>query len=67
MNTITVFPKNTEEKNAIKNFLESQKIKFEALIDKLPEMKIDADFVSSMEQSFREVMSDKIPMREFKI
>lgn len=67
MNTITVFPKNTEEKNAIKNFLESQKIKFEALIDKLPEMKIDADFVSSMELSFREVMSDKIPMREFKI
>ncbi len=67
MNTITVFPKNTEEKNAIKNFLESQKIKFEALIDKLPEMKIDADFVSSMEISFREVMSDKIPMREFKI
>ncbi len=67
MNTINVFPKNIDEKNAITAFLESQKIKFEELIDKIPEIKINSDFLESMELSFKEVMSDKIRMREFKI
>ncbi len=67
MNTINVFPKSIEEKNAIKTFLESQKIKFDELIDKIPEIKINSDFLESMELSFKEVMSDKIQMREFKI
>ncbi len=67
MNTIKIFPKNIEEKNAITAFLESQKIKFDELIDKIPEIKINSDFLESMELSFKEVMSDKIQMREFKI
>ncbi len=67
MNTIKVFPKNSEEKNAIKTFLESQKIKFDELIDKIPEININSDFLESMEQSFKAVMSDKIPMREFNL
>ncbi len=67
MNTINVFPKTIEEKNALKAFLESQKIKFDELIDKIPEIKINSDFLESMELSFKEVMSDKIQMREFKI
>ncbi len=67
MNTINVFPKSIEEKNALTAFLESQKIKFDELIDKIPEIKINSDFLESMELSFKEVMSDKIQMREFKI
>ncbi len=65
MNTIKVFPKNIEEKNAIKAFLDTQNIKFEISEEKNLEMKFDSDFLNSMEQSFKEVMSDKIPMREF--
>ncbi len=65
MNTIQVFPKNIDEKNAIKTFLESQSIKFEIIEEKKLEMKFDAEFLNSMEQSFKNVMSDKIHMREF--
>ncbi len=65
MNPIHVFPKNLEEKKAIQTFLESQNIKFEINEEKNLEMKFDSDFLNSMEQSFKEVMSDKIPMREF--
>lgn len=65
MNTIQAFPKNIEEKKAIQTFLESQNIKFEITEEKVLEMKFDSEFLNSMEQSFKEVMSDKIPMREF--
>ena len=65
MNKIAVFPKNIEEKNEILSFLKSKNIKFDFSEDKISELKLDDDFLTSMETSFRTVMSDKIAMREF--
>ena len=65
MNKIAVFPKNLEEKNEILSFLKSKNIKFDSSEDEISEMKLDDDFLTSMETSFRTVMSDKIAMREF--
>jgi uncharacterized membrane protein YcgQ (UPF0703/DUF1980 family) len=67
MKKITVLPENTEQKNAVLEFLKSQKIKFEEIVDKTQERLYDADFIESMELSFKEVMGDKISMRKFSI
>ncbi len=67
MKKITVLPENTEQKNAVLEFLKSQKIKFEEIVDKTQERLYDADFIESMELSFKEVMGDKISMRKFSL
>ena len=67
MKKITVLPENREQKNAVLEFLKSQKIKFEEIVDKTQERLYDADFIESMELSFKEVMGDKISMRKFSL
>jgi hypothetical protein len=65
MDKFIIYPKNNEEKKAIQAFLETQKIKFEHSQEKEAQRLYDADFIDSMEQSFKTVMEGKISMRKF--
>ena len=56
---VELFDKTAESKI---NFTE-----FEEIVEKTQERLYDADFIESMELSFKEVMGDKISMRKFSI
>lgn len=61
METFIVHPKNQEERNVVKAFLEALKIKFEKTSEKdSDESPYNAEFVATMEKSISDEKKGKI-------
>ena len=60
METIIVHPKNNEEQQVIKAFLEALKIKFKNPKNKSEQSDYDPEFVATMERSIQDAKDGKV-------